>query len=84
MNVQDRMRNVSARGRLETPLPDIRWPAAPFTPPQLLRTQGHTPRPDNLTAATISAGSTVRSTVHTINPATNRLDNIANGPPGYN
>ena len=43
---------------------------------------------DNLTATTITGGSAggiaARSTVHTINPATNRLDSIANGSPGYN
>ena len=34
---------------------------------------------DNLTAVSITAGSTARSTIHTINPATNRLDSISNG-----
>lgn len=38
---------------------------------------------DNLTKTAISAGATARSTIHTYNPTTNRLDNI-NGPTGYN
>lgn len=28
-HLQDRMRNVSTRERVDTPLPGIRWPAAP-------------------------------------------------------
>jgi RHS repeat-associated protein len=39
---------------------------------------------DNLTSTTITGGPTARSTIHTINPATNQLDSISNGPHGYN
>lgn len=39
---------------------------------------------DNLTATSIGSGATARSTVHTINPTTNRIDSITNGPATYN
>jgi RHS repeat-associated protein len=39
---------------------------------------------DNLTSMTLTGGISARSTIHNINPATNRLDSITNGPPGYN
>ena len=39
---------------------------------------------DNLTSTTITGGGTARSSIHTINPATNRIDSIGGGPAGYN
>jgi YD repeat-containing protein len=39
---------------------------------------------DNLTGTTIDSGATARSTVHVINPTTNRLDRIENGPAAFN
>jgi RHS repeat-associated protein len=38
---------------------------------------------DNLTASTISAGGTARTSVHDIDPATNRLTMISSGPGAY-
>lgn len=38
---------------------------------------------DNLTGTTISAGATARTTVHAIDPVTNRLTSISNGPAKY-
>ena len=39
---------------------------------------------DNLTGVSVSAGPTARTTIHNFNSATNRLDSITNGPPGFN
>jgi RHS repeat-associated protein len=39
---------------------------------------------DNLTSTTITGGISARKTLHNINPTTNRLDSITNGPPGFN
>lgn len=39
---------------------------------------------DNLTTTTIERGATARSMRHVINPATNRLDRIENGPAAFN
>lgn len=39
---------------------------------------------DNLTGTSISGGQNARSTLHTINPTTNRLDSISNGPAAFN
>ena len=39
---------------------------------------------DNLTATSMTGGPNARSTIHSINPATNRLDSISNGPAAFN
>lgn len=39
---------------------------------------------DNLTSTTITGGGTARTLLHTINPATNRIDSTSGGPAAYN
>ena len=39
---------------------------------------------DNLTLTAMTGGPNARTTVHTINPSTNRLDSISNGPAAFN